>query len=267
MGGLFLPIGNRPIGGRALKRPPFFRTKKLGILGRTTNIAQTPWHDPSWTLASHTSAREFCKREPDWYFDLHRPECFRVERKGWNPKFHTWLQRLQTPIFMQEEWPEIPMAVRYPIELVLQEYRAYLANHASYMIALAMMEGVHTIGLFGCQYGADTEYSTQRGSLEYWCGRFEQAGGNLILPVKNNTLLMHPSTLYGYESHDAEGRLTGDYRRKKPQVEQLETPGKTPVQLTVQDPDDWSKPDLAIPPPGVEIAWARREALFGHAVV
>lgn len=269
MGGMWLPAGTGtrgPIGGVAYKRPPFFRTKKLGILGRTTNIAYAPFDDPSWTLASHTSARELSKREPDWYFDLHRPACFRTESKTWNPHYHTWLKRLQTPIFMQEAWPEIPMAVRYPIERVLQEYRAYFTNHVAYMIALAMMEGVKTIGLFGCQYGAFTEYSTQRGSVEYWLGRFEQAGGEVILPVKDNTLLNFPAELYGYESHDAAGKLTGGYREglKAKQAIQAEAQGQAKV-LTMRD-DQELVTHRVQPPHGAPIALDRRQKLFGGVV-
>lgn len=253
-------------GGTARRRPPFFKTKKLGILGRTDNIRFAPWTDPSWTLASHTSARELSKREPDWYFDLHRPECFTNENKSWNPKYYTWLKNLQTPIFMQETdkapWNTIPMAVRYPIETVLQEHRAYFTNHCAYMIALAMMEGVTHIGLWGCQYGADSEYSTQRGSLEYWLGRFEQAGGTVVLPVKSNTLLNWPAELYGYESHDDQGKLVGGYLQglkfKKTIVEKKSQPA---VELTLAT--DNKKPEnMPLPPDGEAIAWDRRAALF-----
>jgi hypothetical protein len=265
MGSLTLYSG--VTGGTALRRPPFFKTKKLGLLGRTDNIKYAPWHDASWTLASHTSARELCKREPDWYFDLHRPACFKQENKSWNPRYYTWLKNLQTPIFMQENWPEIPMAVRYPIEQMLQEHRAYFTNHCAYMIALAMAEGVHTIGLWGCQYGADSEYSTQRGSLEYWLGRFEQNGGTVILPVKSNTLLNWPAELYGYQSHDEKGRLTGGYLQglkfKKTLVEKKSGP---PVEITLADPADKSRPVVMPPPGGEAVAWDRRALLFPETV-
>jgi len=263
MGNVTLQLGG-PVGGKAtFRRPPYFRTKKLGILGRTTNIKYAPYTDPSWTLVGHTSARPLMEREPDWYFDMHRPECFQTEHKSWNQQYYRWLKHLQTPIFMQEEWPEIPMAVRYPIEVVLQEYRAYFTNHAAYMIALAMMEGVHTIGLFGCQYGHDTEYSTQRGSLEYWLGRFEQNGGQVILPVKFNTVLNYPPQLYGYESHDKDGRLVEAYRPKQLIVDKATREGavKVPVKPIDMECGD-GRPPLAPPPNGEAIAWERS----GHSI-
>lgn len=214
----FLGSQGKAVGGRPHRKPPYFRTKKVGILGCTANIEFAPWTDPSWTLLSHCSARQFCRREPDWYFDLHRPECFE-RNKSWNAGYYAWLRALQTPIFMQEDdkapWNKIPMAVRYPLERITQEFRPYFTNHAAYMVALAMTEGATHLGLWGCQYSNDSEYSVQRDSLTYWLGRFEQAGGVVVLPTKWNTLLAVPKALYGYGSHDAHGKLTAEYTSKK----------------------------------------------------
>jgi hypothetical protein len=252
-----LAVAGRPKGGKPHRLPPFFKTKKLGLLGCTENVKDAPFHDPSWTLASHTAARQFCRREPDWYFDLHRPECFRREHKAWNSTYHTWLKELQTPIFMQENWPDIPASVRYPIEQMTQEHRAYFTNHCAYMIALAMSEGVTHIGLWGCQYGVESERHVQRGSLEYWLGRFEQAGGQVILPVRKNSLLCFPSGLYGYDSHDEKGHLTGDYARML--QTKTEKDGQA-VTLAIIPPGE-ERPNVRELPNKQEIAWARRALL------
>lgn len=245
-------------GGVSFGTPPFFRTKKLALIGRTDSAAYAPWHDPSWTIAAHPCARTLCKREPDWYFDMHRPACFETQGKAWNESYYTWLKALQTPVFMQERWPGIPMAVRYPIERILSEFRAYFTNHPAYMIALAMTEGVTHIGMFGCEYSADTEHSTQRGSAEYWLGRFEQAGGNVIIPAKRSTLLAFPAGLYGYESHDDKGRLCGDYIPKLRATEMKPNGTKRVVTMT---PVDLSTPEaqalIPRPPNGEPIAWER----------
>ena len=242
-------------GGVAKRRPPFFRTKKLAIVGATLSAMQTPWHDPSWTIIAHPCARRYFKREPDWYFDLHRPECFRTERKGWNEHYYTWLKTLQTPIFMQKDWPDIPASVRYPLERIEAEFRStatgrlVATNHAAYMIALAMTEGVEQIALCGCQYSAESEHGVQRESLVYWMGRFEQAGGRLVVPQPNN-LLRVPQGLYGYDSHDAHGKLVEEYRAKTPPS----VPDAHRMRQVLVEPE--SVPLMA-PPPGVEIAWER----------
>lgn len=206
-------------GGAARRRAPFFRTPKVAILGSTDSLKFAPWDDPSWTLVAHPCCRPRCKREPDWYFDLHRPACFRTEHKSWNPTYYTWLKSLQTPIFMQEAWPDVPLSVRYPIERVEAEFASsvtgelFASNHCAYMFALAMMEGVEQIGLYGCQY-AGAERGVQRESLIYWIGRFEQQGGRVVVPRKSNSLLVQP--LYGYASHDEHGKLVEAYRLHGP---------------------------------------------------
>lgn len=256
-------------GGTARRRPPYFRTKKLALVGSTKSVIYAPWDDPSWTIAAHPCSRQHCKREPDWYFDLHRPECFQQELKSWNDGYYSWLKKLQTPVFMQEDWPEIPMAVRYPLERMEQEYkstatgRLYATNHVAYMVMLAMSEGVTHVGLFGCQYSADTEHGTQRGSCEYWLGRFEQAGGIIVLPSKHNNLLQVPKGYYGYESHDARGKLLPEYLPAK-----LKTSGdsaKAPKVFAYlnADAEDDTRVPLMTPPKGVHVAW-QRSGLKAH---
>lgn len=209
-----LSLARGSVGGAAHRRPPYFKTKKLGLLGNTASLEFAPWYDPSWTLAAHPCCRPRCKREPDWYFDLHRPELFRQENRTWNPKYYTWLKTLQVPVFMQKNYADVPMSVEYPLARIQAEFRSYFTNQCAFLIALAMTEGVTHIGLFGCQYAHETEHGVQRDSLTYWLGRFEQGGGTVVIPPKYNSLLACPALLYGYESHDEHGKLVPAYRVK-----------------------------------------------------
>lgn len=244
--------GSLPERGRA----PYFKTKKLAIVGCTTSHRWTPWADPSWTIAAHASAHSICQREPDWWFDLHRPECFK-QSKNWHKHYYQWLKHQRTPIFMQEAYKEIPAAVRYPKERVLSEFRPFFTNHVAWMIALAMTEGVTHIGIFGCQYKHETEYGVQRESCVYWLGRFEGAGGTILLPPKENNLLTTPRELYGYESHDDKGQLIPAYNKiatmaKRPQkttdgpkMHVLEL-GEVPEHMDIGEPpalDRWKRFD------------------------
>lgn len=261
---LQLSVG--PVGGAARRRPPFFKTKKVGLLGSTESLHFAPWGDPSWTLIAHPCCRGACKREPDWYFDMHRRECFQVDHKSWNPKYYKWLQKLQTPIFMQEDWPDIPMAVRYPREIVEAQFftsvtgQLYATNHCAYMIPLAMMEGVEEIGLFGCQYSGP-DRGAQRDSLTYWIGRFEGWGGRVIVPRKYNSLCVMP--LYGYESHDEHGKLVEAYRPALVATRPTPSGGVKRAPLTEVNPNSAEGRIPLMPPPnGAPIAWDRS----GHLV-
>ncbi len=248
------------VGGTAeRRRPPFFKTKKLGLLGSTASLSAAPWTDPSWTLLAHPCCRKDCKREPDWYFDMHVRKQFQHVKKRWHPEYYEWLTKLQTPVFMQESYKDIPMAVRYPKERIFGEFRNYFTNHCAYMIALAMTEGVTHIGLFGCQYSGGGEREKQRESLLYWLGRFEQAGGTVVIPPIQNTLFTMP--LYGYESHDLEtGKLVSAYAPDKTTIQKDEK--QAPIELHRVTDDPAMRIPLAPPPNGEAINWAES----GHLI-
>lgn len=251
-----LQLGTATVGGVAHRRAPYFQTKKLALLGSTENLDDAPWFDRSWTLAAHPCCRPKCKREPDWYFDMHRPELFQ-QAKAWNPKYYTWLQKVQTPVFMQKVYPEIPMSVEYPLRRIQAEFRSYFTNHCAYMIALALTEGVTHIGLFGCQYAHETEHGVQRDSLTYWLGFAEARGVKIVIPPRYNSLLCSPPLLYGYESHDEKGKLVPQYR-SKPIVAVKDEKGETERRqlVPVNDAGECAVPLMA-PPNGEPIAWER----------
>jgi hypothetical protein len=181
-------------------------------------LKYAPWGDPSWELWGHASSRGWYQRSPERYFDLHRRECW-TKTSGKGQKYLRWLGKNTVPIFMQERYPEVPASFRYPIEQVTSEHWPYLTCHAAYMIALALMEGATHIGFFGVNYGkstdigADCEYGVQRGSCEFWMGVAHGKGVQLVIP-KGSTLLQDPPELYGYASHDEDGRLIPSYTKR-----------------------------------------------------
>lgn len=118
---------------------------------------------------------------------------------------------------MQQRYPEVPASIAYPKRRILQEFgypRPYFTNHAAWIIALALSEGVSVIGLWGINYGIRTEYQIQRASAEYWIGRAVERGVQVVLP-EQCTLLREPAGLYGYESHDpVTGKRLPEYMEK-----------------------------------------------------
>ena len=178
------------------------RHRKIALLGGASTIKPAPWWDPTWELWAHASCRALCKREPDVFFDLHPPELWKdPKKKFWDPSYYEWLKQNHVPIYMQTTHKDIPSALKYPFETMITEFpRGYMTNTLAYMVALALMEGVTHLGIFGCNYGADSEYGPQRGSAEYWLGVAEGRGVQVLIPPGCD-LLNKPSLLYGYESH------------------------------------------------------------------
>ncbi len=192
----------RPVTPRRPLLAGIGRLRKVACLGGARSLVYAPWHDPTWELWAHASCRHLCKRDPDIIWDLHPPELWRdPKKKNWDPNYAKWLATNRIPIMMQEVYPDVPASMRYPFETIITEFpRGYMTNHIAYMIALALVEGVTHIALFGCDYDTDSEYGPQRGSAEYWLGMAEGRGVNILIPPKCD-LLNKPPLLYGYESH------------------------------------------------------------------
>ena len=178
------------------------RLRKIALLGGAFTLPYAPWQDLTWELWAHMSCRRNCVREPDIFFDLHPPELWRdPKRKFWDPTYYQWLQQNHVPIYMQEAYKDVLAAKRYPFEPMITEFpRGYMTNTVAYMIALALMEGVTHLALYGCHYDAAGEYGPQRGCAEYWCGVAEGRGVQVLIPPRCD-LLNRPSLLYGYQSH------------------------------------------------------------------
>ena len=187
------------------RRPAFAgvgRLRKVACLGGAKSLQYAPWFDPTWELWAHASCRHLCKRDPDLLWDLHPPALWRdPKKKNWDPKYADWLKTNRVPIMMQDAYPDVPSSLKYPHAQVITEWpHGYLTNHLCYMVALALIEGVTHIGVFGCDYATDSEYGPQRGGAEHWLGIAIGRGVQVCLPPGCD-LLNKPHLDYGYESH------------------------------------------------------------------
>jgi hypothetical protein len=236
--------------------------RKIALCGsHSASLTDAPWGDPSWEFWGHASSRAWYQHQMDRYFDLHPPACWTRGGKK-TTGYPQWLARNTVPIYMQQKYPEVPASIAYPKGRILLEYadaRNYFTGHAAWMIALALTEGVSTIGLFGVNYGTESEYVRQRGSCEYWIGRAAGTGVRIILP-EQCTLLRDPKLLYGYQSHDeTTGALRDEYKLKSwkpPGIKPIE-PGQqivraaSPAELRAeikQEEEDYPRPAWSLGP-------------------
>lgn len=74
-------------------------------------------------------------------------------------------------------------AVSYPFDDVLKSLPfAYLENSVAYMIALAIIEGRRTIGLFGVHMFAGPEAQISQPSVAYLVGLAQGRGIEIVIP-------------------------------------------------------------------------------------
>ena len=248
-----------------VSRRPIFaglgRLRKVGLLGGSKSLRYAPWYDSSWELWSHASCRHLCKRDPDLLFDLHPPELWRNPKlKIWDPNYLEWLGKNRIPIMMQEAYPDAPASIRYPFETMITEWpRGYMTNTLSYMVALALMEGVTHLGVFGCNYETDNEYGPQRGCAEYWLGIAEGRGVHVQLPPLAD-LLGKPALLYGYQSHPNGVRDPSYIFGLNPLMASVKKPKNVPgPDITIVPADGPDAPklmDIGVPP-----ATSRRDSM------
>jgi len=133
----------------------------------------------------------------DRLLDLH--PRWHLNARGDEMEDHwAWLQEPHDfPIYMIEDYPEIPASVLYPIDEVIANVgRPYFTSTVSYMLGLALLEEFDRIELYGIEMASGTEYAYQKAGTEYLIGLAQGRGVDVYIPDNSNLL---NSALYGYD--------------------------------------------------------------------
>lgn len=178
----------------------------VGFSSSTRHLA--PYDDDEWSVWSLNEAHRqpWLKRltrhfqmHAEWDFNKGGDQSY-IEHREWLRKEHPF------PIYMQEEFPDIPSSVAFPLDEVVAEFLPtitregeiirYFTSSFAYMCSLALLEGFKTIGIWGFDMGTETEFKYQKPSTEFWLGVAAGRGVEIQLP-KICQLLR--GGLYGYE--------------------------------------------------------------------
>ena len=154
----------------------------VGFAETTRDLA--PWDDPDteiWGL-NEAYLQPFMKRWDRW-FQLHPEDNFNRDTNTNDPDHPKWLRKKhKKPIYLQEAYPYIPDAIKYPLDEVIANYGDYLMSSFAFMLALAMLEGFERIELYGFEMGTHTEYHYQKANAEYLIGFARGAGFDVWYP-------------------------------------------------------------------------------------
>jgi len=181
----------------------------LAVLGTAETLGAAPYESKDFEIwgCAVVATYPTCKRW-DLLFELHTEGYW----KDKNVKAR--LKSELVPMYMHEKYKDIPMSMRFPVEIITKAYRRYHTTTISYMLALAYHSFKTTgkpkhMALFGIHMAAREEYTEQRPCCEYWLGACEGAGMDIEL-APGGALLISQG-LYGYENYDP---VCFEYRKR-----------------------------------------------------
>lgn len=185
----------------------------VAIVGSArTNRDLAPWDDETVDIWGINEALKFSwMRRADAVFQMHARWSFTRPNNRNDPQHFEWLkQKHPFPIYMQQEWDDIPSSVAYPLQEVLQlTPYPFFTSTVAYAIALAVLYEYKEIRLFGVEMASDSEYFWQRDCVTYWLGIAAGRGIHVVTPP--GATLLHDK-LYGYEGAKVIERMQFELR-------------------------------------------------------
>jgi hypothetical protein len=204
--------------------------RKIAVCGFASSSRHLmPVNDPTWEIWGMNQLYRHIPRADRW-FDIH-----------WNwdtevvpgTDYRGWLATCGIPFYMMKRDPNIPTAVTYPVDRMIEMAGDYFTSTVAFMVALAIHEidlqveaelavlgdeaekagrklsplevmqlatdayGRRTIGLFGIDLVVDEEYAWQKPCAEFWVGLAVGRGIEVYIPPQS--AVCKQQFRYGYE--------------------------------------------------------------------
>lgn len=170
---------------------------KVCIVGYAENSRHLAWYDdPDCEIWGVNQLYRFIPRADRW-FQIHT---------NWDDKDRwaagtdqaAWLAQCPIPVYMTDLNPAIPNSVRYPAERVMAELKThdYFTSSIAFMVALAIAEGFHEIGIYGIDLVIGREWDFEKACVEFYLGIAHARGLEYHLP--QGCALLWQSHRYGY---------------------------------------------------------------------
>tara|TARA_Y100000310_G_scaffold216045_1_gene217006 strand:+ start:67 stop:654 length:588 start_codon:yes stop_codon:yes gene_type:complete len=163
--------------------------KQVAVVGLSPSTHDAaPYEDPDWEVWGLPWDND---RYPyfDRLFDIHPLECIREATPSfYPPRYEDRLRELDAPLYMQQAYEDIPNAIAYPLDEVSSVVGDYYNSSIAYMLAMAIVENVGKIGLWGVDMsgpgepGHADEYRDERPNCEYLLGFAKAKGTEIYLP-------------------------------------------------------------------------------------
>lgn len=170
--------------------------KNIAIIGKAPASRDfAPYGDPAWEI---WTLSDLVPRGQVPRFDRH----FELHPKHWledrGDDYWQWLLSVKDkPVYVAHECPELPAAVPFPMQSVLDYFAPwrYFTNTVSWLLGFAIMQGPAEMGVWGVDMAQTKEYREQRPSCEWLIGYAMGAGITVHIPETCD--LMKAPFLYG----------------------------------------------------------------------
>jgi hypothetical protein len=177
--------------------------KTLALVGfAPSSRKQAPWDNQDITIAGLNEEFVFpwFKRKEGnlVWFQLHDRNTFSRPNNHNDPHHWEWLQQKHDfPIYMQQQWNDIPSSVKFPLEEVYKEFGNYFTSTMPFIMAWGVLNGYKRLELYGFDMASGTEYLFQRANAHYWIGYLRGKGIDIYVPPTSK--LMKGYAKYAYE--------------------------------------------------------------------
>jgi hypothetical protein len=171
-------------------------TRRICILGSAPSSRDlAPFDDKEvefWTLAQRVEKRA------DRIFEIHCKEI--IEKRNEEKKVKSLADYLNNrypnnpPVYTIEKFENIINRVDYPLQKAIDFVKShggnehYISSSISYMIALAILEQVDEILIYGVSMTHKTEYKQQRPNCEWLLGIASGLGIKITIPEQSPLL-------------------------------------------------------------------------------
>ncbi len=168
--------------------------RKIAVLGSAvSSVRLAPFDDPTWEIWACSPANKSLPRCDVW-FELHNLD---VKVREGLTEWLDWLKQ-QPIVYMQKAYPDFKGSRELPLQALLQRWGPFWwTSQLAYMLALAIEQNPKTIGIFGVDMAANSEYNQQRLGCQYFIQHIvRNTDIELVVPPESDILEAAP--LYGY---------------------------------------------------------------------
>lgn len=172
--------------------------RKVAIVGSSpTSRDEAPYDDLAWEIWTLNDMAPIIPRL-DRLFEIHTPRLIEQFADSKQDQL-SWMKANTTvPIYMVHPDPDLyPASIPYPLDTITKQFGTYLTSTVSYMLALAIHEGVDELAIYGVDMAHGTEYAAQRPSCEFFIGWARGAGIPVYIPRTSD--LLNCRSLYGQD--------------------------------------------------------------------